>query len=263
MLAARASELEREFAFGVVRQLFEAPRRRVAARPRSPAPPHRPPRCSRPRRAPRPRAAPRSPRCTGSTGSALNLAGRAAAPARRRRPALVRPAVAALPGLPRPPARRRARTLVAPRCARTSPATDPALLGEIAGDPATLSLQPGPLSEGAVAALVRERLGAERRPGLLRGLPRSHRRQPAAAAPAAAGARGRGGAARRRPGRGRARDRAARASPARCCCGWRGCRPTPVPWRAPPRCSARARRSAPSRRWPAATSARRPAATGS
>ncbi len=36
---------------------------------------------------------------------------------------------------------------------------DSALLGEIAGDPLTVSIHPGPLSEQAAIRLVRERLG--------------------------------------------------------------------------------------------------------
>src|SRR5919106_2266523 len=40
------------------------------------------------------------------------------------------------------------------------PGTDPALLGEIAHDPAATSVRPGPLSEAAVAAFIEEGLGA-------------------------------------------------------------------------------------------------------
>jgi DNA-binding CsgD family transcriptional regulator len=54
--------------------------------------------------------------------------------------------------------------LVATTLRSNEPATDPALLGEILNDPATLPLRPGPLSEAAVAALVRERLGADAHP---------------------------------------------------------------------------------------------------
>jgi DNA-binding NarL/FixJ family response regulator len=42
--------------------------------------------------------------------------------------------------------------------------TDPLLLGDIAGDPATLVLHPGPLSPAAVEGLVRERLGVDADP---------------------------------------------------------------------------------------------------
>jgi hypothetical protein len=105
VLPARAGELEREFGFGVVRQLFEAavaekpdvalagaagPAARVLG-----APGGRRRRVVR--RPPRPLLAHRQPR------------GGAAAAARRRRPALVRPPVAALPRLPRPAPRGAAR----------------------------------------------------------------------------------------------------------------------------------------------------------
>ncbi|MEA2143689.1 MAG: hypothetical protein QOI64_2119 [Solirubrobacteraceae bacterium] len=39
--------------------------------------------------------------------------------------------------------------------------TDPALLGEVIADPAALAIHPGPLSRGAAGALVREHLGGE------------------------------------------------------------------------------------------------------
>ena len=67
VLNARAGELEREFPFGVVRQLFETVV--GATRTRSPAP--QPPRAScspRPTTARRPAATPPSPPCTASTG---------------------------------------------------------------------------------------------------------------------------------------------------------------------------------------------------
>ena len=51
--------------------------------------------------------------------------------------------------------------LLATTLRSNEPPTDPALLGEIVNDPATLPLRPGPLSEPAVADLVRERLGAD------------------------------------------------------------------------------------------------------
>ena len=43
------------------------------------------------------------------------------------------------------------------------PGTDPALLGEIAHDPAAARVRPGPLSEAAVVTVIEERL-ARRRP---------------------------------------------------------------------------------------------------
>lgn len=51
------------------------------------------------------------------------------------------------------------RVLVATTVRTTEPGTDPALLAEIAHDPATVAIRPGPLSGDAVLAVVRERLG--------------------------------------------------------------------------------------------------------
>ncbi len=158
VLAARAGELEREFAYGVVRQLFEAPvaESRAAALAGAAAP-----------AAAVFEAAPGS-EAEGSASFAalhglywlcLNLAA--------ERPLLL--AVDDLHWCDRPSLRFLAYlarrldgvpALVATTLRTNEPATDPALLGEITGDPATLTLQPGPLSEGAVAALVLERLGA-------------------------------------------------------------------------------------------------------
>ena len=109
VLAARGGELEREFPFGVVRQLFE-PRladrggaRALAGRARPPPPrpvfePAEPGRGDGRRRRP-------SPSLHGLYWLTAQPRRRAAAAAGRRRPALVRPPVAALPRLPRAPAR--------------------------------------------------------------------------------------------------------------------------------------------------------------
>src|SRR5919109_518837 len=52
--------------------------------------------------------------------------------------------------------------ILVPATVRTNePGTDVALLGEIAHDPATVSIRPVPLSADAVRALVRERLGGD------------------------------------------------------------------------------------------------------
>jgi DNA-binding NarL/FixJ family response regulator len=159
VLAARAGELEREFAFGVVRQLFEAD---VATRPDALSG----------------AAAPAEAVFEAEPGAgegasfaalhglywlALNLAA--------ERPLLL--AVDDLHWCDRASLRflaylaRRldgAPVLVATTLRSNEPPTDPALLGEIVNDPATLPLRPGPLSEAAVADLVRERLGADAHP---------------------------------------------------------------------------------------------------
>ena len=182
VLAARAGELEREFAYGVVRQLFEAPvadaRATALAGAAAPA-------------AAVFEAAPAAD-AEGSASFAalhglywltLNLAA--------ERPLLL--AIDDLHWCDRPSLRFLAYlarrldgvpALVATTLRSGEQPTDAALLGEIAGDPATLALRPGPLSPAAVGDLVRERLGAAADDGVLRRVRRGDRRQPAAAAPA-------------------------------------------------------------------------------
>jgi DNA-binding CsgD family transcriptional regulator len=165
VLAARAGELEREFAYGVVRQLFEA---EVAARA---AGSNGGPFVG----AAAPAAAVFAAAPEAGEGDAsfaalhglfwltLNLAA--------ERPLLLaiddvhwcdRPSLRFLAYLARRldgvPA------LVATTLRSGEAPADAALLGEIAGDPATLTLRPGPLSLDAVAELVRERLGAGAEP---------------------------------------------------------------------------------------------------
>jgi ATP/maltotriose-dependent transcriptional regulator MalT len=155
VLAARGSELEREFPFGVVRQLLEAV------------------------------VAGREDVLTGAAATAapvfgaldgegdvsfaalhglfwvvLNLAA--------ERPLVLavddlhwcdRPSLRFLAYLAR---RLEGQPILIPATVRTNePGTDVALLGEIAHDPATVSVRPVPLSAEAVRDLVRERLGAE------------------------------------------------------------------------------------------------------
>ena len=104
VLTARGGELEQELAFGIVRQLFED----VASGGGEPVPDGAREVFDRP--------------ATGVAGEdasftilhglywlTLNLARDRAGPARRRRSAVGRRALAALPGLPGPPARRPAR----------------------------------------------------------------------------------------------------------------------------------------------------------
>jgi DNA-binding CsgD family transcriptional regulator len=158
VLAARASELEREFGFGVVRQLFEAD---VAARPEL---------------ALAGAAAPAAPVFAGDLAEGesgaqfaalhglywltLNLA--AAQPLLLAvddlhwcdRPSLRFLAYLArrLDGVP---------ALLATTLRSGERGTDPALLAEIAQDPAALVLHPGPLGHDAVHALVRAELGGD------------------------------------------------------------------------------------------------------
>src|SRR5690242_8445182 len=159
VLAARGSELEREFPFGVVRQLFEAvvtdPERRERVLAGAAAP-----------------AAAVFGEAAMTEGDvsfaalhglfwvALNLAAEG--------PLLL--AIDDLHWCDRPSLRfvaylaRRLEgqpILVAATIRTGEPGTDVALLGEIAHDPAAVAVRPVPLSAEAVQALVRERLGAE------------------------------------------------------------------------------------------------------
>jgi len=155
VLAARGSELEREFPFGVVRQLLEAV---VAGDERALA------------GAAAPAAAVfGAPDGIGDVSFAalhglfwvtLNLAA--------ERPLVLavddlhwcdRPSLRFLAYLAR---RLDGQPILVPATVRTNePGTDVALLDEIAHDPATASIRPVPLSADAVRALVHERLGPE------------------------------------------------------------------------------------------------------
>ena len=157
VLNARAGELEREFPFGVVRQLFEAvvtdrdalAGAAAAARVVFASPEHGTP--------------------TGDASFAalhglywltLNLAA--------ERPLLLeiddlhwcdRPSLRFLAYLVR---RLEGQPVLVSASVRTGDApTDAALMAEIANDPATAHVRPGPLSEEAVGELVAKRLGAE------------------------------------------------------------------------------------------------------
>jgi DNA-binding CsgD family transcriptional regulator len=156
VLTARASELEREFAFGVVRQLFEA--EVVAdAGPFAGA------------------AAPAAAVFTAAPAAGEGDASFAALHGlfwltlnvAAERPLLL--AVDDLHWCDRPSLRFLAYlarrldgvpALVATTLRSSEPGTDPALLVELAHDPSTVALHPGPLGPDAVRALVREELGA-------------------------------------------------------------------------------------------------------
>ena len=158
VLAARGSELEREFPFGVVRQLFEERRRRSGAA----------------RALLAGAAAPAAAVFGALDGDgdasfaalhglfwvALNLAA--------ERPLVLaiddlhwcdRPSLRFVAYLAR---RLEGQPILVGATIRTGePGTDVALLGEIAHDPSTVAVRPVPLSAEAVRALVRERLGAD------------------------------------------------------------------------------------------------------
>ena len=197
----RAGELEREFPFGVVRQLFERRRgRRGRARWLAGAAARRARglRCSRSRRAP-PAGDASFAALHGLYWLALNLAA--------ERPLLLevddlhwcdRPSlrflaylVRRLEGLP---------VLVGATLRSTDPGTDAALLAEIANDPATAHVRPGPLQRrgGRPRSCAR---GSAREPDerFCAACHRATGGNPLLAAPAAHRARGRRGHARRRP----------------------------------------------------------------
>ncbi len=151
VLAARCSELERDFSFGVVRQLLEpvADRERLLAGSAAPAA----------------GVLAAGDEAEGSFAvlhglywAVLNLA--------EERPVLL--AIDDLQWSDRPTLRfvaylaRRlegAAVLVAATLRSGEPGTDPALLAEIAADPLTEAVEPGPLGDSAVAELVTGRLG--------------------------------------------------------------------------------------------------------
>ena len=222
VLNARAGELEREFPFGVVRQLFEA--RRRPTRTRSPAPPRRARvvfavarrrpadrrrrllrRPARPLLAgaqPRGRAArccSRSTTCTGATARRCASSPTSCGASRASRCSSPRPCA---------PATRRP----TPRCWPRSPTTR--------RPPTSARAR---CREEAVGALVARRLGAEPDRAFREACHTHHGRQPAARPPAAERAGDRRGQARRRPRRRRARDRLARGLELASCCGSRAC----------------------------------------
>jgi DNA-binding CsgD family transcriptional regulator len=160
-LMARAGELERDFPFGVVRQLFEAFVADPETRGRALAGAAAPARVVF--------ASPAEPDAGEDVSFAalhglfwltLNLAADrplllgvddlqwADAPSLRFLAYLVR----RLEGLP---------VLIAATMRTSEPGTDPTLLAELAHDPATTSVHPGPLSPDAVMEVIRSRLGPE------------------------------------------------------------------------------------------------------
>src|SRR6185503_6105520 len=161
ILSARGSELEREFPFGVVRQLFDAALSDPETRERWLAG------AAAAAEATFGAADPEAPAGAADAGfAALNglywLVANAAADA----PLLL--SVDDLHWCDRPSLRflsylvRRLEELpvvVGATLRSTDPGTDPALIAELGHEPATRSVRPGPLSAEAVAAMVRARLG--------------------------------------------------------------------------------------------------------
>jgi DNA-binding CsgD family transcriptional regulator len=156
VLAARASELEREFAFGVVRQLFEAA---VADQPDDALAGAAAPAAAVFAGQPATDGGAQFAALHGLYWLTLNLAA--------ERPLLL--AVDDLHWCDRPSLRFLAYlarrldgvpTLVATTLRTGDASADPALLAEVASDPATLPLRPGPLGADAVRAMVLAELGA-------------------------------------------------------------------------------------------------------
>ncbi len=158
VLSARGSELETEFAFGVVRQLFESelavPERRAALFRGAAAPAV---------------AVFGEPEGGGEGASFASLHGLfwLVLNFAEESPLLLsvddlhwcdRPSLLFLAYLARRLEDQPILLLAALR--EAEPGTDAALLGELAHDPAAMSVRPGPLSEAAVAAFVEEHLGA-------------------------------------------------------------------------------------------------------
>jgi hypothetical protein len=159
-LSARGSELERDFAFGAVRQLLEA----VVADPARGAS-----RLTGSASAAAPVFAPTEapPAATGGSFATLHGLYWLVLDLAEERPLLLTvddlqwcdaPSLRAFAYL----ARRLdgARVLLLATLRDTDPGTDPELIGELAADPYAERLQPGPLGPGSVAVLIEDRLGA-------------------------------------------------------------------------------------------------------
>ena len=207
VLRARGGEYERDFPYGVVRQLFE-PLLAATAAPRGAAE-----RGRRTRRADlrtgggagRRRRSVRRPARPPPPGRRPRRLGAAAA-ARRRCPV----GGSCLAASPRPisaAASTVCRAALAFTVRTGEPGEHGQLLDELRREPGAQTIEPPPLSAGAAAALVDGGGRAEAQRGLRGGLLRRHRRQSVPAGRAAAGARPRARwtvtRRRRAPGRGR------------------------------------------------------------
>ena len=156
VLTARCSELEREFSFGAVRQLFEPVARDAERRARLLAGAAAP--VEGVLGAPEGDAEGTFAVLHGLYWATLNLA--------EERPVLI--AIDDLQWSDRPSLRfiaylaarlEGAPVLVAASVRSTDPGTDPQLLAEIAADPLTDAVRPGPLGEASVGELIHGRLG--------------------------------------------------------------------------------------------------------
>ena len=160
VLSARCSQLERDFSFGAVRQLFEGVAREPERRERLIAGAAAPAEGVLDVAAAGSEAEGSFAVLHGLYWAALNLT--------EDRPLLL--AVDDLQWSDRPSLRFVAYlahrlegvpVLVAATLRSTDPGTDPGLLAEIAGDPLTRPVRPGPLGRASVAGLVSARLGAD------------------------------------------------------------------------------------------------------
>ena len=156
VLTARCSELEREFSFGAVRQLFEPVARDAERRARLLAGAAAP--VEGVLGAPEGDAEGTFAVLHGLYWATLNLA--------EEQPVLI--AIDDLQWSDRPSLRfiaylaarlEGAPVLVAASVRSTDPGTDPQLLAEIAADPLTVAVRPGPLGEASVRELIHGRLG--------------------------------------------------------------------------------------------------------
>ena len=211
--AARAGLLEREFGFGVVRQLLEP----VADPSLLEGP------------AAAARAVLSDAGTTEGTFPILNglfrlverLAASAAAGAVHRRSAVERPGLAALRRVSGPPDRRAARCSSPPRSAPASPTPTRRCSASWRRSPSRSRCTPRPLTADATRRLVRLRLGGDADAAFSAACHEVTAGNPLLLRPAAERARRRGGQPRPRRRPPRCATSARSRSPARCCCASR------------------------------------------
>ena len=118
------------------------------------------------------------------------------------------------------------------RCGRPRSGQLAVPLAEILADPATVSIRPGPLSDGGRRRSASRRCSERRDAGLRGRLPPRHGRQPVPARAARERDPRRGHRAHRRERRAAWRRSAPTRCAPRCCCGSSGCRAPAGRWRA-------------------------------